>query len=84
MRVSADFCRAQEAQQLAKATSEPLKNRRKIALDAAKAWAAEALLADERAVRQEPLDKLDAEITLEFAQEAEAESDPDPDPDSAS
>lgn len=46
MRVLASFCRQQEALQRALATSEPLENRRKIALTAAKAWESEALLAE--------------------------------------
>ncbi len=54
----------------AKAQSEPLENRRKIALTAAKAWDAEAVLQQEREAGGSPLDKLDAEITLEFAREA--------------
>lgn len=53
-----------------KAASEPLENRRKIALIAAKAWAAEALMLEKRDAGEAPLDKLDAEITLEFAREA--------------
>jgi hypothetical protein len=73
MRVSEDFCREQEALHVAKAQSEPLLSRRNIALTAAKAWAAEAVLAKKRALKPEPLDKLDAEISLEFALEAEAE-----------
>ncbi len=60
----------------AKAANEPLENRRNIALTAAKAWHAEAILAEARASKQTPLDQLDAEITLEFALEAvECESD---------
>ncbi len=69
MRQTPSFCREQEALQLAKAASETLENRRTIALTAAKAWAAEAVLAEKRDARQTPLDKLDAEIALEFAQE---------------
>jgi hypothetical protein len=73
MRVTVEFCREQERLQRAKAESEPLENRRKIALDAAKAWAAEAILAQKRDAKQAPLDKLDAQIALEFAQEADGE-----------
>ena len=73
MRSSARFCREQEALQLAKAASEPLENRRKIALAAAKAWAAEAVLSDHREAKQDPLEEGDAEIVLEFAAEAQAE-----------
>lgn len=69
MRVSEEVCREQEALQLAKAASEPLESRRKIALTAAKAWATEAVLAQQRGLKQAPLDKLDAAIALEFAQE---------------
>ncbi len=69
MRVTADFCREQEALQRAKANQEPLENRRKIALAAAKAWAAEAILADIRDTKQGVLHKLDAEIAKEFAAE---------------
>lgn len=69
MRASADFCREQEALQRAKAESEPLENRRKIAIVAANAWAKEALLAEVRDSKQGPLDMLDAEIALEFANE---------------
>ena len=72
MRVSEIFCREQEALQLAKAAGEPLESRRKIALTAASAWAAEAVLAKARGLKQAPLDKLDAEIALEFAMEDEA------------
>lgn len=70
MRVTAEFCREQERIQRAKAENEPLENRRKIALDAAKAWAAEAKLAEKRDMKQSTLDQLDAEIAAEFAQEA--------------
>jgi hypothetical protein len=70
MRVTAELCREQERLQRAKAENEPLENRKKIALDAAKAWAAEAILAEKRDMKQSPLDQLDAEIAHEFAQEA--------------
>lgn len=70
LRVTASFCREQEAVHRAKAESEPLETRRKIALTAAKAWAAEALLLEERGAGDARLDKLDAEITMEFAREA--------------
>lgn len=69
MRIAADFCRKQEALQLARADSEPLENRRRIALTAAKAWAAEALLAEKRDSKKEGLDRLDTEIALEFSKE---------------
>ena len=52
------------------ATSDPLENRRKVAMVAAKAWAKEAVAAAEReAGHLQPLDKLDADIALEFARE---------------
>lgn len=77
MALSVSFCREQESLQMAKAASEPLENRRKIALAAANAWKIEAILAEKRALKQEPLDKLDTEIALEFALEAmAAEADP--------
>ncbi|MBP6112876.1 MAG: hypothetical protein KA482_10930 [Sphingobium sp.] len=71
MRVSASFCREQQASQIDKAANEPLENRRKIALAAAMAWGAEVILAEKRALKLERLDKLDAEIALEFANETE-------------
>lgn len=74
MRVSAQTCRAQEAVQRAKASTEPLESRRKIALDAAKAWATEAVLAETRESKRTPLDLLDAEIALEFAMEIALET----------
>jgi hypothetical protein len=64
LRVTASFCREQEAVNRAKAASEPLENRRRIVLAAAKAWEAEALLMEEREAGNAPLDKLDAEIAL--------------------
>ncbi len=70
MQVTAAFCKEQEAIQRAKAASEPLENRRKIALDAAKAWAAEAILAKKRETSHQSLDALDAAITAEFKAEA--------------
>lgn len=72
MRVTAKFCREQEALQQARAASEPLESRRRIALSAAKAWHAEAILADQRAAGQGPMSRLDAEIAKEFAAEGEA------------
>jgi len=73
MQVSATHCRKQEALQRAKALSEPLENRRKIALEAAEAWEAEALLADKRASKSNTLDKLDTAIALEFEHEANSD-----------
>ena len=66
--------------QRANAASEPLENRRKIALAAAKAWEEKAVLLEEHEAGDTPLDRLDAEIALEFAREAEfgAEDDADP------
>lgn len=69
MRTSASFCREQEASQAAKATNEPLEQRRKVALAASKAWGREAIFAERREQKQNLLDKLDAEIALEFANE---------------
>jgi hypothetical protein len=70
MRVSADICRAQIAVQQSIAQNHPLETRRKIALAAVKAWTAEAALAEKReAGHLSPLNKIDAEIALEFAEE---------------
>ncbi|AOR75509.1 hypothetical protein QUC32_14195 [Novosphingobium resinovorum] len=71
MRMSATFCREQEALQRAKALSEPLENRRGIAMAAAKAWEAEAISAEKRDAKLTPLDKLDTAIVLQFALEAD-------------
>ena len=80
MRVSETVCQEQEALQRAKAQAEPLESRRKIALTAVAAWAIEGALAKTRALKQAPLDKLDAEIAQEFAQEdAEALASPEHD-----
>jgi len=76
MTLSASFCREQEALQTEKAASEPLGNRQKIALAAAKAWRSEAILAEKRALRQEGLNKLDTAIALEFADEVVTEEEP--------
>lgn len=75
VRVPAHVCREQQAIQLAKAASEPLESRRKIALTAAKAWGIEADLADSRTNDQTSLNTLDAAITQEFAREAAADAD---------
>jgi len=76
MRVKAEICRAQEARQLDLAANDPLESRRKIAAAAAKAWGLEAIQAEKRESGHiDPIDKLDAEITTEFADEAEAEKD---------
>ena len=75
MRVKAVTCREQEALQLALATSDPLESRRKVAAAAAKAWGIEAIQAERReAGYVSPQDRLDAEITLEFAGETEADA----------
>ena len=67
MRVKASVCREQEARQL-----DPLESRRKVAAAAAKAWGLEATQAEKReAGHLSPRDKLDAEITREFADEEE-------------
>ncbi|AMO71412.1 hypothetical protein [Sphingorhabdus sp. M41] len=74
MRVKAETCREQEALQLALATNDPLESRRKVAAAAAKAWGIEAIQAEKReAGHLSPRDKLDAEITLEFAEETDAD-----------
>jgi hypothetical protein len=70
MAASIATCREQEALQRARAISEPLENCRKVALSAAKAWAAEAVLAEKRAAKATPLDKADAAIAAEFARDA--------------
>ena len=74
MRVKASICREQEARQLDLAANDPLESRRKVAAAAAKAWGLEAIQAEKREAGQvSPLDKMDAEITREFAEDAEAE-----------
>lgn len=76
MRVKADICRAQEARQLDLAANDPLESRRTIAAAAAKAWGLEAIQAERReAGHLDPLDKLNAEITTEFAEETVIEKD---------
>ncbi|MDM7956934.1 hypothetical protein [Blastomonas sp.] len=72
VRVTEKFCREQESLQIAKAAAEPLKNRQGIALAAAKAWDVAAQLAHKQESKLEPLDKLDAAITQEFAAEEAA------------
>ncbi len=67
MHLTIDFCREQAALQLAKAAREPSENRQKILIGAAEAWSTQALLLEKRSTAQESLDKLDAEIALEFA-----------------
>ncbi len=72
MRVKASVCREQEARQLDLATNDPLESRRTVAAAAAKAWRLEAIQAEKReAGHVSPRDKLDAEITREFAEEKE-------------
>lgn len=71
MRLKSTTCRQQEAIQLALAESEPLETRRKVATAAAKAWGLEAVEAEKReSVNEATPSKLDAAITLEFADEA--------------
>lgn len=74
MRVTAAFCREQEALQRIRSASEPLENSRRIALNAARAWAAEAILAEKRDSKRTHLENLDAEIAEEFAREDKAKS----------
>ena len=69
MRFTEKFCREQESLQIAKAAAEPLKNRQGIALDAAKAWNAAAKIAHKHEAGQQPLDRVDAMIVREFAEE---------------
>lgn len=74
MRVSAAVCREQEAHQRQIAATNPLESRRDIASVAAAAWAEKAITAEKReAGVLEPLEKVDAEITQKFADEAEAD-----------
>ncbi|OAO01238.1 hypothetical protein [Parasphingorhabdus sp.] len=76
MRVKAEICREQQARQLDLAKNDPLESRRKVAAAAAKAWGLEAIQAEKReAGYVSPREKVDADITLEFAEEAEAEKD---------
>ena len=75
MRVKASVCREQEARQLHLAINDPLESRRKVAAAAAKAWGIEAVQAEKReAGHVSPRDKLDAEITLEFAEETDSDA----------
>ena len=75
MRVKAATCREQEARQLDLAANDPLESRRRVAAAAAKAWGLEAIQAEKReAGHVSPRDKLDAEITSEFADENEADA----------
>jgi len=72
MRVKASTCREQEARQLDLAANDPLASRRIVAAAAAKAWGLEAIQAEKReAGHLSPRDKLDAEISREFAEEDE-------------
>jgi|GEM_PF-4664615 len=80
-RHTAAFCREQAEVQQARAVSEPLASQRHIALGAAKAWLAEAVLAEQRAAGQGPLAALDAEITREFAEEGDQPDEPPEEPD---
>lgn len=74
MRVSAATCREQEAHQRRIAETHSLESRRSIAALAASTWSVKAIAAEKReAGTLEPLEKLDAEITREFADEAIAE-----------
>lgn len=75
MRLTAAQCRAEQARQLDLSVSEPLLNRRKIAVKAAAAWGEEALRAEEReAEKSTPLSKEDTEFARQFAEEANDES----------
>lgn len=70
MRFTVSFCREQEAVQRAKATTAPLENCRQIALNAAKAWASEAMAAEARDAKLAKADICDADAVQEFAKEA--------------
>lgn len=83
-RNTASFCREQAEVQQARALSEPLASQRRIAQGAAKAWLAEAVLADQRATGQGPFAALDAEITQEFADEGDQPDEPPEDADNQS
>tara|TARA_R110002110_G_scaffold87824_14_gene228651 strand:+ start:993 stop:1235 length:243 start_codon:yes stop_codon:yes gene_type:complete len=75
MRVKASTCREQEAHHLNLAANDPLESRRRVAASAAKAWGLEAIQAEKReAGHVSPRDKLDAEITREFADESDADA----------
>ncbi len=76
MHLTAAHCRAQQAIQLAKAESEPLESRKKIALVAAAAWGVEAADAEKREAGKfiSTDEKLDAAIAQEFASEAAADA----------
>jgi hypothetical protein len=71
MQLTAAHCREQQAIQLAKAESEVLESRRKIALVAAAAWGAEAVEADNRAAGK--VGAQDAVFAREFAEDEAAE-----------
>ncbi|MEE4454609.1 hypothetical protein [Novosphingobium resinovorum] len=77
MRISATFCREQEAIQRARAISEPLQSQRGIALAAASAWSKRAIAIDERIAAPGARDKLDTAIALEFAREEATRDDVD-------
>jgi hypothetical protein len=75
MHLAAAHCRKQQAAQLEIAATNGLESRRTIALKAAAVWGTKADEAEKRdAGKQNPLDRLDAEITLEFAREDEEEA----------
>lgn len=76
MRFSSFFCREQEALQRKTALVETLMNRREIALNAAKTWAAAALVAEKRENQNNQPNRLDAEITALFAAKALPENTP--------
>jgi hypothetical protein len=73
VQLTAAHCREQQVIQLALANSEPLERRKKIALIAAAAWGKEAVDAGKREGRKLALDKLDASIAQEFADEDTAQ-----------
>jgi hypothetical protein len=69
VQLTAAHCRAQQAVQLALAEAEPLESRKKIALVAAAAWGKEAIDAENRETGKAALNRLDAAISQEFADE---------------
>lgn len=77
-RHTAAFCREQAEVQQTRAENEPLASQRRIAQDAAKAWLAEAALADQRAAGQGPFAALDARITQEFADKVDEDAEDQP------
>lgn len=75
MRLSSEKCREQQAIQLEIAKCDPLENRRKIAVNAAKAWGLEAELAENyEAGHLSHSEKEDDQIRKEFAEETDEQA----------